>query len=161
MKCPECGHINRAGALICESCHADLYESLLEKVATKQLSRFQTREFTPGGGSSPSSNPLVVYISGYDQPIAIERKNGLVAGRGSREADGVDVDLTEYGAQDLGVSRRHAKFDAQSNTPMVTDLNSTNGVFVNDTRIPPNQAYVLRSGDEVKLGKLTVRIYFK
>jgi hypothetical protein len=159
MKCPDCGHENRVGVLLCEKCGADLYEVLLERVATRALSKFQTREFN-STGASPSSNPIVAYVSGYEQPFALERRNGIIAGRGT-ESEGIHVDLTPYGAQDLGVSRRHARFDAQSNTPTVIDLNSTNGVYVNDTRIAANQAYVLRSGDEVKLGRMVVRIYFK
>jgi pSer/pThr/pTyr-binding forkhead associated (FHA) protein len=161
MICPDCGHNNRVGVMVCDKCGADLYESLLEKVATKQLSRMQTREFNSDGTASSTSNPLVMYVTGYEQPVAIERKNALVVGRGGRESDGVDVDLTDYGAQDMGVSRRHARFDAQANPPMLTDLNSTNGVFVNGTKISANQAYVLRSGDEVKFGRLLVRVYFK
>jgi len=159
MKCPDCGHENRVGVLLCEKCGADLYEVLLERVATRQLSKFQTREFS-ANGASPSSNPIVAYVAGYDQPFAIERRNGIIAGRGT-EKEGIDLDLTDYGAQDLGVSRRHARFDTQSNNPIVIDLNSTNGVYVNDSRIAANQAYVLRSGDEVKLGRMVVRIYFK
>jgi hypothetical protein len=161
MICPDCGFNNRVGALVCERCGADLYETLLEKVSTKQLARFKTREFTTDGGAAPSSNPIVMHVDGFEEPMAVERKNNLVVGRGGQETDGVDLDLTDYGAQDLGVSRRHAKFDALGPTPTLTDLNSTNGVFVNGQRITPNQAHVLRSGDEVRFGRLTTRLYFK
>lgn len=159
MNCPDCGHDNRIGILICEECGADLYELLLERVPTRQLANLQTREFTEGV-VSPSSNPLVAYFVGYDEPLAIQRRNGLVMGRGKVE-EGVDLDVSNYGGQDLGVSRRHARFDAQAAVPMVIDLNSTNGVFINQARIPANQAYVLHSADEIRLGQLVMRLYFK
>lgn len=161
MKCPDCGNENRIGVLLCGKCGADLYEVLLERVATKQLSRFQTREFLASGGAAPSSNPMVAYVSGYESPLAIERRANLVLGRGTREADGVDIDLSDYGAQDLGVSRRHARFDAHTHAPTITDIDSTNGVFVNESRIPANQAFAVRSGDEIKLGRMVMRLYFK
>jgi uncharacterized membrane protein YvbJ len=44
MICPDCGHNNRIGVQLCENCGADLYDSLLEMVATKQLSKADTRE---------------------------------------------------------------------------------------------------------------------
>lgn len=159
MNCPECHQSNRMGVLICEHCGADLYEVLLERVPTRALSNFQTREFN-NGTVSPSSNPLVAYVNGYEHPLAIQRRSGLIVGRGAPD-EGIDLDLTPYGAQDCGVSRRHARFDAQSAQPTLSDLNSTNGVFINEARITANQAYIIKSGDELKLGRLLLRLYFK
>lgn len=159
MNCPDCNANNLIGALVCEQCGADLYEALLERVATGQLASSSARDL-PAVGVSPSSNPVVVYISGSEAPLALERRAGLVIGRGTRE-EGIDVDMTAYGGQDLGVSRRHARFDAHSDPPTITDLDSVNGTFVNEVRLPANQAVVLRSGDEVRLGRMVLRVYFK
>lgn len=159
MKCPDCGSNNRVGVLLCEQCGADLYEALLERVSTRNLTAFQTREL-PSGAIAPSSNPIVAYVSGSEQPLTIERRRGIIMGRGTLD-DGIDMDMTPYGAQEMGVSRRHARFDAQSDHPTITDLNSTNGTFINESRIPANQAVVLHSGDEVRIGRMVLRLYFK
>ena len=37
--------------------------------------------------------------------------------------------------------------------PCLTDLNSTNGTELNGTSLVPNEGYVIREGDMVKLGR--------
>lgn len=159
MKCPDCGLNNLAGVLLCEHCGADLYEALLERVATGNLKAFQTREL-PSGAVAASSNPIVIYVNSSDSPLTIGRRRGIIIGRGAVD-DGIDLDMTPYGGQNLGVSRRHARFDAHAEHLTLTDLNSTNGTFLNESRIPANQAVMLRSGDEVRIGRMVLRLYFK
>jgi pSer/pThr/pTyr-binding forkhead associated (FHA) protein len=73
----------------------------------------------------------------------------------------VEVDLNEIGAADLGVSRLHAlmQYDNNNHGIYITDLNSTNGTYVNGFKLPANARSRLRDGDELQLGhlKLTVR----
>lgn len=58
-----------------------------------------------------------------------------------------------------GVSRRHARLrlDAEQGTASIEDLDSTNGTFVNETRV--ESAVTLRDGDLVHLG--TVPLTFR
>jgi hypothetical protein len=72
-----------------------------------------------------------------------------------------DIDLTPFGALDMGVSRRHVKLERQSATIMVQDLDSINGSFLNGKRLFPFQPRVLRNEDELTLGKLVLRISFQ
>lgn len=157
--CPDCRYHNRAGVLLCEQCHADLYDALMEQVSTRQLAQVRPLSSSPAD-HAPSLNPIVVYISSDYLPFAIERRAGIVLGCDA-SGDGVDIDVSVYNGHELGVSRRHARFDAHSDPPTITDLNSTNGTFVNEARIPVHQAVVLRSGDEVRLGRMVLRLYFK
>lgn len=165
MICPDCGHHNRVGVQACENCGADLYEALLEMVSTKQLSKADTREIeeVEGGASSPTSNPLVAYISNDKNPLAIERVPDVIVGRidPSTPDDEVGVDLSAYDAQELGVSRQHLRLFAAQNPPRVMDMGSYNGTFINGEKVIPNQEYTLKSGDELRLGRLTMRLYFK
>lgn len=162
--CPDCGHDNPVGVLLCEDCGADLYDGFLEQVATKVLKYNETREFNLRM-TEPSSNPLVIYVRQDEVPIAVERSGPLIMGRTDTDAEtqssNVDIDLEPYEAQEQGVSRQHARLDAHLNPPMVTDLDSYNGTFINSARIVPQQPQPLKSGDELRLGHLKLRIYYK
>src|SRR3954447_5750006 len=59
--------------------------------------------------------------------------------------EGCDVNL-----MDPEVSRRHATIRDQGGSLAIEDLGSTNGTFVNGTRI--TAVTVLKDGDEVRLG---------
>src|SRR3954447_26526337 len=59
--------------------------------------------------------------------------------------EGCDVNL-----MDPEVSRRHAEIRDQGGALGIEDLGSTNGTFVNGTRI--SALTVLNNGDEVRLG---------
>ncbi len=57
------------------------------------------------------------------------------------------------------VSSHHALLEVKTDVVMVTDLDSTNGVIVNDAKIAANTPTTLKSGDHVQFGtkKFTVR----
>ncbi len=57
---------------------------------------------------------------------------------------------------DEQVSRKHAEVEERNGTLIVTDLNSSNGTFVNGTRIGSPQ--VLRNGDTVQVGTTVLRV---
>ena len=65
-----------------------------------------------------------------------------------------DVDLTDHGADEGGVSRRHARVFIQGNQVMIEDLNSTNYTYVNQQRLTPGQPHPLNNGDEVRFGRV-------
>ncbi len=73
-----------------------------------------------------------------------------------------DVDLTDYGAEGLGVSRLHLAlcFNAENNTLSVCDLNSVNGSYLNGQRLHPREMRVLCDGDRLRLGELDIEVRF-
>ncbi len=83
---------------------------------------------------------------------------GVPAGRlyhiegevGIGRGEGVNVALP-----DPSVSRRHATVGIIDGAPVVRDLGSTNGTFVNGERV---QSRTLRAGDVLKLGNTEMRI---
>ncbi|MCA9913111.1 MAG: FHA domain-containing protein [Anaerolineae bacterium] len=160
MKCPNCGHENRVGELICGNCGKDLYNLLYEE-ATKHLSPGRTRDLQPRPMSLSEARPIMLYVGNITMPIAIERLNDQIIGRSDKMSGVVvDIDLSDFDGQDWGVSRRHARLDAHK-SPMITDLGSYNGTFINGERLEPEQAYALNSGDELRLGRLITFIYYK
>jgi len=67
----------------------------------------------------------------------------------SRTVAGRSVDADIF-LDDVTVSRRHAEFVREGDGFVVRDIGSLNGTYINRTRI---DAAVLRSGDEVQIGK--------
>ncbi|MCA1684505.1 MAG: FHA domain-containing protein, partial [Planctomycetia bacterium] len=58
---------------------------------------------------------------------------------------------------DLSVSRRHATIAADPlGATWLTDLNSTNGTYLNDGRVAPHVPHRLHDGDRVRLGATAV-----
>ena len=53
-----------------------------------------------------------------------------------------------------GISRIHARLDHNGVCFTVTDLNSTNGTFVNGVPLEPNETMELSEGDEIRFGDL-------
>jgi hypothetical protein len=85
----------------------------------------------------------------------------VTIGRVDDESEDVDIDLTPYGGRERGVSRRHATLYRTQHTLSLVDLKSTNGTFLNGTRMTPHQPRLLREGDEVRLGNMRFHIYFE
>ncbi|MCR5304013.1 MAG: FHA domain-containing protein [Lachnospiraceae bacterium] len=62
--------------------------------------------------------------------------------------------LSDICLPDPSVSRLHARFDKEDGRVTVTDLDSTNGTYINGKRLKPNETCTLRSGDELRIGVL-------
>jgi predicted component of type VI protein secretion system len=56
------------------------------------------------------------------------------------------------------ISGRHAKFEYKAGTWFVTDLESRNGTFLDERRLPPHQPAVLHSGSIVQIGLLHIEV---
>ncbi|WP_073259260.1 FHA domain-containing protein [Cryptosporangium aurantiacum] len=77
----------------------------------------------------------------------------LSAGGGAlrigREDSPLAIRLADYG----NVSRRHAELMISAGMPVVVDLGSANGTFVNGERIVPREPRVLRHGDNLQFAR--------
>jgi hypothetical protein len=69
-----------------------------------------------------------------------------------------DIDLTPYQAYASGVSRLHAVIRREREQIYVMDLGSSNGTYLNGTRLKPNAAHELHHGDLISLGKLKIQV---
>lgn len=71
----------------------------------------------------------------------------LLIGRSSN----CDVVINDY-----SVSKSHAQFnhDVQLKRTMVTDMGSRNGTFMDEHRLEKGRPALIRSGDEIRLGRL-------
>lgn len=67
-------------------------------------------------------------------------------------------DLDAFHASDNGVSRTHCQLSVKWNQLFVTDLGSTNGTFLDSTRLTPYRPYVIKINSKLSLGKLSIKI---
>src|SRR5688572_17464924 len=94
--------------------------------------------------------------------IEVNAKQEIIIGRKSREEDpDVTIDLEAYDGHKMGVSRHHALIKYLKNSLILVDLDSINGTFVNNRRALPTKRYALMDGDEITVGRFTMKIYFK
>jgi hypothetical protein len=116
-----------------------------------------------GTASLGGMREVVLVIRGMVERIVMSEGTIYQLGRfdvvGARKAE--EIDLSPYGALDRGVSRVHATLHLQNDQLYLTDLNSTNGTYLAGQRLKPNEANVIRKGDEVLIGRLPVQILFK
>ena len=57
------------------------------------------------------------------------------------------------------VSRRHAEIIYANGKYMLQDLDSTNGTFVNGTRLSQDNAHILKPNDQIRFGKVVTCIF--
>ncbi len=92
--------------------------------------------------------------------IAIPAGSEIVIGR-EDPISGIhpDVDLTSYGGEAGGVSRRHAVLREQGGQWTITDLDSTNYTHVDGQRIAPNTPTPLQDGARVRFGRVELNFH--
>lgn len=154
--CPHCGTENLEGMIFCQSCGVALGAVAL---STRQLESDEQRGGTDRLGAE---NVLVLQLEDDEVPIVVQIRDEIILGRMTEQGDNVTyINLTPYGAEDMGVSRRHARILRDHKSVYLMDLKSTNGTKVNGEPLSPSVEKRLRDGDEVMLGRLRIYVYFK
>jgi predicted amidophosphoribosyltransferase len=119
--------------------------------SSQQKSGFGTPIIKPGRLVIPDTNVTL--------PLSA-RKAEIIVGREDPIGNIFpDIDLTNFGGDECGVSRQHARITLQGNQYYITDLQSTNFTYVNEQRLQPNLATPLHDGDEIRFGNLTMLFY--
>lgn len=161
--CPHCGAGSPAGEVICPACGRILADA--SPHATRNL--LQTKEFFLNHEYFGPDHALELRVrdSGKVYTLRPQSRPGeLMLGRSMDEGKvlSVDVDLGDQGAEALGVSRLHLglRYDTDYQTVQVFDLGSANGSFLNGQRLHRNEKRILRDGDELRLGRLVLRVRF-
>ena len=162
--CPNCGRDNEEGTKLCAYCGlpitADAHGTL-----TRPLEDADYEEGRPQWGTARFNQRMRLIINERDSKeqhvFYFDEINELFLGRYDPDTgEYPEIDLTPYNAAEKGVSRRHATIIRSDNNLNIVDNNTPNGTYLNGQRLVAHQARVLRDGDEVRLGKLVVRITF-
>lgn len=175
--CPACKMRNEAGAILCTYCNTPL-PSNADRQKTRLLNN--PREAT---GALPDTfdeyldtPPInrerfldfeipskgVVLINLEDgQPVAMLDEKAFILGRASADITTPEplVDLTSLGI-DYGISRVHALIRQTQDGYQITDLDSSNGTWLENDRLIPQKPYDLDSGDRIRMGRLNVLFFY-
>jgi hypothetical protein len=175
--CPACKMRNEAGAIICTYCNTPLPANA-ERQKTRILSNaqevtgtlpdtFDDYLDTPHQSRErfmdfeiPSKGVVLINLED-GQPVAMIENEAFILGRASSEIKTQVplVDLTSLGL-DYGISRVHALIRQSKSGYEITDLDSSNGTWLENERLIPKKAYALESGDRVRMGRLNVLVYY-
>ncbi|NLF77286.1 MAG: FHA domain-containing protein [Chloroflexi bacterium] len=160
VNCENCGKLNDPATAYCYAC-GHILPAGMNAIATRFLENGQVLRPELRWGTAYFGERHILRIRVRDSGRVVETQfqHACVLGRAAGDV-AVDVDLTPYGAVEMGVSRQHAKLTHQSATVMVQDLGSVNGTYLNGVRLVPHQPRVLRDEDELCLGRLTLRVSF-
>ena len=104
---------------------------------------------------------FIFYSTEREEVIEIPEQNEFTIGRFVEgQVITPDVDLNNYEAYDMGISRLHAtiRIDPEKNKIFVVDLGSANGSSVNGYEIPANSEVPLNHGDVLSLGKFNMKV---
>jgi hypothetical protein len=105
---------------------------------------------------------IILVIRGIIERFVIPKDRKLMLGRSNARMRFVpDIDLTPYGALDRGVSRAHAQIWIENGDLYIEDMESTNGTYINNEPVPPNQPKRVTSGNELMLGRLAIQVLFR
>lgn len=184
--CPNCGLVNRIGALICERCSTNLIglppgttaslssseddsspkvgTAILGDNAPLPIEQEKSDDSAVQANSDLFDDNMVLRLEVMNSPdsLVVDPRHETVIGRRD-PATGMapDIDLTPFSGYKLGVSRKHAVLRVRSNHLEILDLGSSNGTILNGVRILPHEPRLLRNGDQLLMGKLTMRVHFQ
>jgi hypothetical protein len=160
--CPNCGQPVRTGELVCTNCSYSLLGSAISS-ATKTLDRAEETfgVSRPKIGSAIRRAQKVAFIIDGDL-YKLPPAQRLIIGRfdAGSDSEPPDVDLTPFGAADLGVSRNHIELTWKNDLIYISDTGSTNGTLLNGQRLMAGIERILRDNDELTIGHLRVIVRF-
>lgn len=173
IQCPVCRVSYVTNTLFCGECGLYLLED--GQLGTDPLEAEQVRWIAdadhPSNGDIdlPDTGPLIVRLSihkhnprgenGRGREVKLALIKPVRLGRIDPSEDTYpEVDLTADLAMEQGVSREHACIFRRGNSVEVEDLGSTNGTLLNGNRLAPYIPTHLQDGDELRLGKLLIKV---
>ncbi len=172
--CPTCGHRNRPGVLICDNCGTHLIGGVAGAIGTRDLPGKDKEAEKPmdadlvkeikKAGTAVFDDEMVlkIEIEGGTTPMLVYPKQEIFFGRRDPNSGTLpDVDLTAYAGYRMGVSRRHASLRLQDRQLSLSDLGSSNGTFLNGSRLVAHRPYPVRDGDEIRLGQMVLKVFFQ
>ncbi|MGB7337714.1 MAG: FHA domain-containing protein [Phototrophicaceae bacterium] len=162
IKCPDCSHENADATVICEACGRLLTQPT---ITTKKYDNADYQKGVPRWGSARFKNQMNLIISVVDSNHSFvfnyDEIDEIILGRKSpKDTNPAYLDLSTVGGLDKGVSRVHAKIQAEHGSLLLVDNESANGTYLNGQKLFADQPRVIRDGDEIRLSHLTVRITF-
>lgn len=145
IKCETCGVTFVLGTLFCTECGATLYDSQESSSAERW-----------------SHAHFLILDSGRKQRIPLSSSDPITIGRADPEAGyWPQLDLTDDGGVEKGVSRYHALIHSTSDETTLVDQNSVNGTWLGEIKLDAEQSYSLPASSRLRFGRLNVHIFLE
>ncbi|GAB5494863.1 MAG: hypothetical protein Phog2KO_50780 [Phototrophicaceae bacterium] len=157
--CPNCDKKNTVSEVICNYCGYLLKDSEIgTDLLPPQSSELIDDAIFPNDG-------LLILLSETDISYTLRPQLGLsrlTIGRDDKLSP-VDIDLEDLDSSERGVSRLHATiiYDDKSRTLSLLDMDSTNGSFINEQRLHPSERRVIRHGDKLRFGGVSLKVLYR
>jgi len=156
--CPSCGASNPAGESFCSNCGVSLLGGPAP-VSTPAVAPTAPPVDEPAL-ASPVGTTLQarLVVEADNQEFDLTGKDNISIGREDAVSNVYpDVDLTEHGGEEGGVSRVHARIFIENGQYMLEDENSVNNTFLNRQRLVAKTPTPLHDNDEIRLGRVPLR----
>jgi pSer/pThr/pTyr-binding forkhead associated (FHA) protein len=158
----KCCHVCRReilqGEIFCSECGSNLNGSTSRTEKPAPFEKAASPSFAIENQQDEGIHKISLHPEGSPAVIPLAGREIFTLGRAVKgEATCPDIDLTIFDGYQLGVSRLHVAIKVRGQ-PNVTDLRSSNGTRLNNVKIEPNRAYLLKNGDKLSLGKLVFQV---
>jgi hypothetical protein len=166
IQCPNCQHDELAGAIFCSECGAQLPDTATLTTHSIKTGGIEAdwvdTAALRGSLAMPASTVLSLQILDSGEVLPLTERDEFTLGRVSEGQPIMpDIDLSSFNGYQLGVSRLHAVLKKQPNNEIViVDLGSSNGTYLNGTRLKPHEPQKLAHSDIVSLGRLKIQVLF-
>lgn len=172
-KCPNCGHENRAGEILCIKCSVPLVQGVSK--ATRKIDDATQAEVAEALGQTvsaqisedsvfPTNATLRLEIVGSPMPIKVKfTKANLTLGRRDPATGALpDIDLAPFAGYRMGVSRRHSELRRTDEGYLeLLDLGSSNGTFLNGQRLTAHTPHRVQNRDRMALGQIVMEVIYQ
>jgi pSer/pThr/pTyr-binding forkhead associated (FHA) protein len=145
----------------------DLVPTFNEKPHTRKVNavnqdffKLERKKKIQWNTTTPEASPFILfYLPSMNEPLELRNTAVITLGRSDKYSGFTPtVDTSEHHGALLGVSRHHAQIVYRDGYYYVSDLGSTNGTWVNDTRVSLGSEVQLAAGDTLRLGHLMIHI---
>lgn len=109
--------------------------------------------------SEPWRVRLELYVNHRPMHMGLDLYGDVILGRGKSKPGQIIVNLENYDALELGVSRQHLLLRPTSRHLFAIDQGSTNGTIVNGIPVGPGMARALNDEDIVNLGNMVIMMH--
>jgi len=166
IQCPNCKNNNLAGTIFCSECGTQLISSehfTTQSISADNLGNISQNwiQTAPFQSNLPDDTFALLHLIEMGNVLALNHSDEFTLGRISGGQPIMpDIDLEPFNGYQLGVSRLHAVLKTKDKKIILLDLGSSNGTYLNGSRIQPHDPHELRHGDIISLGKLKIQVLF-
>jgi hypothetical protein len=144
IRCETCGTLFYPGTLFCKECGC-----FLQDVTNRDGPNYPDREQT-----------IHYLIPSSRRQGELDSTLPIWIGRADPDEQyWPQLDLTNDGGIEMGVSRRHALIRKGGQGLVLIDQFSVNGTWIDQEQLVPDQAYPLSHATQVRFGRLPVQLF--